>query len=142
MAPIDAETSHAIEQLVHEHAWLIDHGQAGAVPDLYTDDALLLGIGEEKAGRAAIAAWAEARQAMTERQSRHMQTNLRLARRGDGRIEGTVLLTLYRHDGPGPAAPAPLLVGEYADVYAKGADDKWRFAERRLTTLFTHTEHP
>lgn len=133
---IDPTTYRAIERLVHEHAWLIDHGQASQVVDLYTEDGRVLGIGPDKVGRAAIGAWADARQTMTERQSRHVQTNLRLVSAGDATVQGTVVLTLYRHDGPGTGDPAPSLVGEYADLYVKGPDGQWRFGERRLSILF------
>ena len=42
---VDDSTRLAIETLIHDHAWLIDHGQADQVVDLYTDHARLLGIG-------------------------------------------------------------------------------------------------
>ena len=133
---IDDSTRLAIETLIHDHAWLIDHGQADRVVNLYTDHARLLGIGAEKSGRDAIAAWATGRAAMTGRRSRHVQSNIRLLPMPDGRVSGTVLLTLYRHDGDGPAPAAPLLVAEYEDIYAQAGDGTWRFAERRLTVLF------
>ena len=73
---------------------------------------------------------------MQERRSRHSQTNIRLDPLASDRIAGTVLLTLYRHDGEGPGSAAPVLVGEYADVYVRHVDDRWRFQERELTILF------
>ena len=127
----------AIEALIHEHAWLIDHGQADRVAGLFTDDARLLGIGADKVGHDAIAQWAAERAAMTERCSRHVQSNIRLVPAGPGQVQGTVLLTLYRFDGPGMGQPLPLLVAEYDDLYRHCPDGRWRFAQRRLTTLFT-----
>ena len=105
---VDPATRHAIETLVIEHAWLIDHGQADRVVDLYTEEAEVLGIGPDKAGRLAIAAWAAERAAMTTRCSRHLHSNLRLLAIDADQVEGTVALTLYRHDGTGfwPANPA------------------------------------
>ncbi len=126
----------AIEALVHEHAWLIDHGQAARVVDLYTDDASLFGVGADRIGREAIAKWAADREALTDRCSRHAQSNIRLAPAGPGQIRGTVLLTLYRHDGPGSGRPRPMLVAEYDDHYRHCPDGVWRFAQRRLTTVF------
>ncbi len=134
--PVDPGTRQAIEQLVAEHAWLIDHGQADRVAALFTEDARLLGIGPDKIGQAAIRAWTAERAAMTGRRSRHVQSNLRLVAVSPNECRGTVVLTLYRHDGPGKADPAPLMVAEYDDTYRKGADDVWRFAERRLSVLF------
>ena len=133
---LDAPVRLAIEVLIQEHAWLIDHGQADQVVDLYTQDARLLGIGADKIGRDAIARWAAERAAMTGRCSRHVQSNIRLVAAGAGQAQGTVLLTLYRSDGPGLGSPTPLLVAEYDDLYRHCPDGNWRFAERRLTTLF------
>ena len=126
----------AIEELVHRHSWLIDHGQAGRLPELFTEDASLIGVGPDKHGRAAIAAWATAREAMGDRRSRHLNANVVLDPVAPDEVRGTVALTLYRHDGPGPGSAAPLAVAEYADIYRKGADGAWRFAERRLAVVF------
>ena len=133
---IDPATRQAIEALVQEHAWLIDHGQARRVADLFAEDGQLLGIGADKLGRAAIADWAGQREDMQDRRSRHVQTNLRLEPLSSGRVGGTVVLTLYRHDGAGAGSAVPLLVGEYQDIYQQGPEGAWRFAERRLSTLF------
>ena len=133
---IDSGTRQTIKQLVAEHAWLIDHGQADRVAALFTEDARLLGIGPDKVGQAAIQAWAAERAAMTGRRSRHVQSNLRLVAVSAVECRGTVVLTLYRHDGPGKAEPAPLMVAEYDDTYRKREDGVWRFAERRLSVLF------
>ena len=135
---LDPDVRLAIEALIHEHAWLIDHGQADRVMDLYTDDASLLGIGADKIGRDAIAQWAVERAALTNRCSRHAQSNIRLVSAGPGQVRGTVLLTLYRFDGPGPGRPLPMLVAEYDDHYRHCSDGSWRFAHRRLTTLFAN----
>ncbi len=133
---IDVSVRQAIEALIHEHAWLIDHGQAERVADLFVEDARLLGVGPDKIGRPAIAQWARTRAAMRDRRSRHVQTNIRLEPEAGDRIRGTVILTLYRHDGPEPGSAAPLLIGEYEDIYVKCADERWRFLERRLSPVF------
>ncbi len=133
---VTAEVRARIEELVHEHAWLIDHGRAAEVVELYAEDARIKGIGADKVGRAEIAAWAQQRAAMHERRSRHSQTNIRLDTLASDRIAGTVLLTLYRHDGEGPGSATPLLVGEYTDVYVMHADGRWRFQDRDLAILF------
>ena len=73
------ETRMAIEELVAEHAWLIDHGRAGELPDLYTPNGRLLGVGDPLEGRAAITAWRARRAAMRGRTSRHVCGNPRLA---------------------------------------------------------------
>jgi hypothetical protein len=75
---LESKTRMALEELIRQHSWLIDHGAADRLPDLYEDDGLLIGIGTDKVGRQAIAAWADQRTAMTERRSRHVLTNLTL----------------------------------------------------------------
>jgi len=126
----------AIEELIQRHAWLIDHGEADKVGELFAEDAALYGVGPDKIGRAAIAEWGRQRAAMSERRSRHVQSNILTDAIGSDTARGWVVLTLYRHDGPGQGSATPLLVAEYADRYAKGPHGSWLFAERRLTVLF------
>jgi len=135
-ARLDPADRAAIEDLVQRHAWLIDHGEADRVGELFTDDAGLYGAGPDKTGREAIAAWGRQRAALRERRSRHVQSNVLVEPLSPDTARGWVVLTLYRHDGPGEGPAAPLLIGEYADRYRKGPDGAWRFAERRLSILF------
>lgn len=127
-----------IEELVAEHAWLIDTGSADRLAELYTEDGVMTGVGPDLIGQAAIRQWGIGRAAMLERTSRHFCANLRLRRESDHTVRGTVLLTVYRHDGPSVGSPVPFGVAEYNDVYRLGPDGHWRFAERRLKTLFSH----
>lgn len=126
----------AIEQLIQRHAWLIDHGEADKVGELFAEDGALYGVGPDKVGRAAIAEWGRQRAAMSERRSRHVQSNILIEPVAPNVARGSVVLTLYRHDGPGQGSATPLLVAEYADRYAKGPRGSWLFAERRLAVLF------
>lgn len=126
----------AIEQLIQRHAWLIDHGEADKVGELFAEDGALYGIGPDKVGRAAIAEWGRQRAAMTERRSRHLQSNILIEPLAADAARGWVALTLYRHDGPGQGSATPLLIAEYADRYAREPDGSWLFTERRLTVLF------
>ncbi|MGX1789055.1 nuclear transport factor 2 family protein [Bosea sp. NPDC055332] len=126
----------AIEQLIQRHAWLIDHGEADKVGELFADDAALYGVGPDKTGRAAIAEWGRQRAAMTERRSRHLQSNILIEPVAQDAARGWVALTLDRHDGPGQGSATPLLAAEYADRYVREPDGTWLFAERRLAVLF------
>ncbi|MCV9938874.1 nuclear transport factor 2 family protein [Boseaceae bacterium BT-24-1] len=126
----------AIEQLIQRHAWLIDHGAADRIGELFAEDAALYGIGPDKLGRAAIAEWGWQRAALTERRSRHLQSNILIEPVAPDAARGWVALTLYRHDGPGEGSATPMLIAEYADRYAREQDGTWLFAERRLTALF------
>jgi hypothetical protein len=132
---LESRTRTALENLIHRHSWLIDHGAADRLPDLCEDDGRLIGIGADKVGRQAIAAWAGQRAAMTERRSRHAQTNLMLEPVSPDLARGTVIPTLYRHDGAGVASPSPLLIGEFDDI------DK-RSADRRLALRRTQLDDP
>ena len=133
---IDPVTRAAIADLVTEFAWLLDHGQADRLADLFADDGAFLGVGDDLRGRGAIAAWGKRRAAMTERTSRHCCCSPRLVAEKPDRVRGTVLLTVYRHDGSRPGPATPLMVGDYEDIYQRGSDGRWRYAERRLVPIF------
>lgn len=135
-AGLDSRDRAAIEQLIQRHAWLIDHGAADRIGELFCEDAVLRGIGPDKFGRAAIAEWGRQRAALTERRSRHLQSNVLIEPLSPATAQGWVALTLYRHDGPGEGSATPLLIAEYADHYRKAPDGAWFFAERRLSVLF------
>lgn len=126
----------AIEQPVQRHAWLIDHGEADRIGELFAEDAVLRGIGPDKLGRAAIAEWGRQRAALSERRSRHLKSNVLIEPLSLETARGWGALTLYRHDGAGEGPAVPLLVAEYADHYRQAPDGAWLFAERRLTVLF------
>jgi hypothetical protein len=133
---LDVDSRVAIEHLIHYHAWLIDHGEAEKVANLFTDDGALYGVGPDKIGRGAIADWGRQRTAMTQRSSRHVHGNILLKADGDHAARGTVILTLYRHDGAGDGPATPLLIAEYTDLYQQQPNGRWLFAQRRLTILF------
>lgn len=59
MAGIPIEDRLAIEQLVTEYAWLLDHRRWEDVAGLCTDDAVLFIRGREIVGKAGLAEWAE-----------------------------------------------------------------------------------
>ena len=98
-------------------------------------DGVLLGVGPDLIGLDAIRTWAVARAAMRERTSRHVCTNLRLLPVSDDEVHGTVILTIYRHDGPDPGDARPFMVGDYDDIYRRGPDGTWRFARRRVVQV-------
>ncbi len=126
----------AVEALVAEHAWLIDHGQADRISELYAEDGKMYGVGPDLIGRDAIAAWSLSRAAMRDRVSRHVCTNLRLVPVSEDEVHGTSILAVFRHDGPGARPTVPFMVGDCEDVFRRGADGAWRIAERRMTPAF------
>lgn len=126
----------AIEDLVTEHAWVLDHGDPATLPDLYTDDGELLGLGQPLRGRADLTRWAANRATMTERTSRHVHTNLRLQTVAAGEARGSLITLLYRHDGEGSGPTWPMLVLDYADRYRQMSDETWRFESRSISRVF------
>lgn len=129
----------AIEQLVIEYAYLLDNGRANELAALFTPDGVLdiHNLGLRAVGREAIAEY-YARRAAAPRTTRHISTNLRLVFETPERASGTRLILYYRGDGPTPPFPAkPGSVGEYVEVFQRGADGRWRFASRKSRLLFT-----
>lgn len=133
---VDPTACQAIERVDYEHAWSIDHGQVGKLPSLQAEDGRVFSIGPDNVGRAAIAGLSGQRQTMTERQSRHVQTNIRLDPVSDQLIRGTAVLTLYRHDGPGRAVRHRCSSASMPGP-CKMPGRPLAFAERRLPSLFS-----
>lgn len=86
--PGDAATRGAIEAMLVEWAWRIDHGDAASAAALFTDDAEVQAAGATSVGIAAIRAALARRAAMTTRVSRHVVSNLRLAPASDTELRG------------------------------------------------------
>ena len=91
-------------------------------------------------GQAEVKRGFAARQANSKRMSRHVCNNLLLYVIDEDHAEGTVYLTLYRHDGePGrrvsPVDDQPQMVGEYRDRFVR-TDDGWRFEHREIEVSF------
>lgn len=138
---IDAQTRHEIENLIYEHAWLIDNHESDQLADCYLEDGRLYGIGPERKGRAALSEYGVKRAGMTGRTSRHVSTNLRLAPHEDGRIKGHLVITLFSYDGEGLGLADPCAVADAHDIYAKDRDGNWKIAERRLELIFESESH-
>lgn len=126
------------ESLIHAFCFLIDHGQAADVVDLFCEDGVFERRGQALRGQAAIAVAMAARQ--PEVQTRHICSNIMLRTESPGRIIGVTYFQFFRHDSrtaQGPKAPADLLeaIGEYHDVFEK-TPGGWRFAQRRADAVF------
>jgi ketosteroid isomerase-like protein len=134
-ASIDPATRAEIEALITEMAWRIDHGQAAAVVELFTEEGRFAAAGLEVEGREKLAAMF-ARRTQQTHQSRHLVSNLRLLRESPTRIRGTHSTTVYRREAP-DFGPASVIVADGEDVYERTPDGDWRFASRRLTPRLT-----
>jgi ketosteroid isomerase-like protein len=113
----------------------IDHGEAANVADLFTEDGIWKSPEITMTGRDQIREGFQRRQDQKERTSRHVCNNLLVHVNSDTEAEGTVYVTLYRHDGEVGRTFSPLngpeMVGEYQDRYVK-TNDGWRIASRRV----------
>lgn len=129
----------ACQRLVTSYCHYIDRGEAARVVELFTEDGVWRGPGVRMEGREQIARGFQARQDQAERMSRHVCQNFLCDVRDDDHAEGSVYLTLYRHDGEPGRKVSPLvgphMVGEYRDHFAR-TEEGWRIAERQTLVHF------
>ena len=135
LTQIPIEDRIAIETLVTEYAWLLDHRQFDAVLGLCTDDAELKIRGQKIHGADGLREWLDHRAASEgKRSSQHQMSLLRLEPTGaDDVVRGTAALVLHVAKS-GTSGSYVDLVGEYQDEYVL-TDDGWRFRSRVLVTL-------
>jgi hypothetical protein len=129
----------ACEQLVAKYAHYIDFGTAGRVAELFSEDGVWEAGSNRMVGFEEIRQGFLTRQQQTTRTSRHVCTTFAVEFLDVDTAEGTVYLTLYRHDAAEPIRVAPvagpLLVGEYRDVFVRTAQG-WRIKHRRFSMAF------
>jgi ketosteroid isomerase-like protein len=130
-----------IEALIAEIAHALDHGRADSVPELFTEAGVFASPLATLRGRAELVTGFGARARQTH-VTRHLHTNLRLVAAGPDRLRGTSILTVYRAEGPEPGPARPFMVGDCDDVYERGADGRWRVAERRIAPTFLSLPPP
>lgn len=130
---IPIEDRLAIEELVTEYAWLLDHRRWHDVAGLCTEDAVLFIRGREILGAAGLAEWADYRAQKKSRRTQHQMTLLRLEQVESDVVAGTAALVLHVAKTGGSGTYVDL-VGEYEDQYAR-TPDGWRFRRRRLVPI-------
>jgi ketosteroid isomerase-like protein len=130
---IPIEDRLAIERLVTEYAWLLDHRRWDDVAGLCTEDAVLFIRGREIVGRKGLAEWAEYRAQKKSRRTQHQMTLLRLEPVDPDVVTGTAALVLHVAKTGGSGTYVDL-VGEYQDEYTR-TPDGWRFRRRRLVPI-------
>lgn len=140
MSAVSAEIRSQIEELIYQHAWMLDHHQSEHLAELYAENGRLTGISLNHVGRDAIARYGSARAKMTNRIARHVCSNLQLRLLDPARVEGRLIITLYRHDGPG-GRPDPVAIANAHDIYVKLEDERWLFEQRRLELVFESEAH-
>lgn len=132
MRNVDVETRVAIEQLVSELLWRLDHDAADTTWELYTEDAISTGPLGDMNGREAIRAWGQRRAKITGVVGRHHLGGLRLAWDGDT-LRGWTQYVTFRDSAENPLIPAS--VGEFREVYRQ-VDGVWKIARREITPIF------
>ena len=129
----------ACQRLVTEYCHLVDHGKAEQIAGLFSEDGVWKSAEGTANGRDEVRRGFAARQANAKRMSRHVCNNLLLNIIDEDHAEGTVYLTLYRHDGePGrriSPLDGPQMVGEYRDRFVRTSEG-WRFAHREIEISF------
>jgi len=134
------QIEHACQRLMYRYCHLVDHGEAGQVADLFTEDGECEIVpGRPMRGKTILAKVFAARQAQAGLMSKHVCTTAVIDVIDEDRAIGTVYLTLFRHEGePGRVfspLEGPFMVGEYRDEFARTVDG-WRFAKRSLHVEF------
>lgn len=130
-----------IEGLIIEHSWMLDQLQSDGLGELYTENGQLTGIGPDRIGREAIAAYGRERAKMTKRRARHLNTNIRLIHDGQKRICSFCTIALFRHDGDDMGSADPIALADAEDIFVLCNDGQWRFESRHLVLTFESAAH-
>jgi SnoaL-like domain len=137
---VDGTTRAAVEALIAEHSWLIDHGQADQLGALYTVDGSLTAGDVALVGRDAISEWGHQR-AQRARSTLHTHPLPRLILLEPGVVAGWVPVIYFEGGGTtdsavATSAPERVLrrAGEYRDRYVF-VEDRWLISERQFVPL-------
>jgi hypothetical protein len=129
------------ERLIVEYCRRVDFGSAGAIADLFTEDAVWSGVDLILDGRPAIREWFLRREGLARRVSRHVCTNIGVDVLSDDEAQSICYLVNYRHDRqegdlrmPAPG-DIPKYVGECHDRFRR-TPDGWRFTARHVDVAF------
>ncbi|NDH23471.1 MAG: nuclear transport factor 2 family protein [Actinobacteria bacterium] len=135
---------HECERLVMRYCHLVDGGEAGRVPELFTDDGVWASPGTRLVGRDELSAVMNHRQARRNLRSRHVCSTFVCDVIDEDRATGVVYLSLYRREGvpehEGPVGMSgPAMVGEYRDEFVR-TEHGWRINARELIVAFTRDD--
>jgi hypothetical protein len=123
----------AIERLVNEYAWLLDHQRWHEVARLCTEDAVLFIRAREIVGHEGLAQWADYRGQRVNRRTQHQMMSPRLEAVSADEVHGTAPLVLHVAKTGGGGTYVDL-VGEYEDEYVR-TPSGWKFRRRRLVQI-------
>lgn len=131
-----------VDAVLADWAWHLDHGDYGAVAELFTEDALFVTGGLELRGRAAIRGRYTER--LGARSTRHTYSGLRVSPlggdAGNGRPASVRAYSTWVNFAVN--APVPVddvgvyLIADFHDVLTWCGDGRWRISERRIIPVF------
>ncbi|MCB2107133.1 MAG: nuclear transport factor 2 family protein [Rhodobacteraceae bacterium] len=133
---IPVEDRIAVEDLLTEFCWRVDHARAETVAELFIADGKIVTPMFTAHGRDQIAEHFRNRDRQGDILSRHQWMNLRLEPVSPTRLKAEMVVQTYLAKGAPPSSTPGLMVGDSLDVFEKGSDGVWRFAERQLRVIF------
>lgn len=130
---VEPETRSAIEALINEAMWRLDHGRADLLWELYAEDGFSDGPMGRMEGRESIRAWGMKRAQMPQQSiGRHHINGIRLVWEG-AELTGCVQYATHRDSTDNPLVPAS--IGEFHEVYRQ-EDGVWKYASRKIVPIF------
>ena len=130
-------------RLVTAYCHNVDHGEAGKIAELFTEDGIWSSTENTMTGKEAVREGFMIRQNNKSRMSRHVCNNFLLHEVSEKEARGVVYLTLYRYDGKEGRVFSPLegptMVGEYQDHFVK-TNEGWRIKHRQIDISFLRVE--
>mgnify|MGYP003981886593 FL=1 len=133
---ISSELRQELGDLITAFCWYADHGEAGKIPGLFTDDGRISAPGMDVEGKDNLIELFEGRAQQTDRLSRHLWANMKILKVESDRIELVVTATTYIGSGENPVQPETYVVGDSYETFEKNEAGEWRFLERRLDLTF------
>jgi len=126
----------ALEDLNAAFTQHLDHGDIGALVDLFTADAVYTNGPRRSEGRDEIEALFRKRVAGGPRTSRHLYSGLRLTIDSASEASGISVCLSFAADGVPPLPARPFLVADFVDRYRCDTDGSWRIASRHIERVF------
>ncbi|WP_197493326.1 nuclear transport factor 2 family protein [Woeseia oceani] len=137
---LNSATRVALEDLLTEFAWRVDHGHGDRVHELFIEVGSISAPGLTLNSRNEIASAFGQRAADANRVSRHLWSNPRFEELDSHRVRVvTVVQTFFHTMQEGEQTPVPnnnFVVGDSTDVIRRDDDGCWRFESRQLQVLF------
>lgn len=127
-----------ITRLMVEYGHRFDHGRAVEVADLFTEDGAWRSNTIDAVGRDELRAFCGRREAMTDRLTRHVVTNIAVDVLDADHARGTSYAVEIRDDRGADGFGVdtrPGVVGDYVDEFVR-VDGRWLFKERRVVIEF------